>query len=384
MNKNKKKILTVLCGVALSLGSVGAYVKNAEACCVSDFGAWSVVPQLALLQTNLNMLFAGTSTIYQSIYAINENTTAMIKGKDINTASKDKNDRATISQKIRMQRDFNRLPDAAGCSEATAGGGRAGGAAAAKKNAKTLQDTVLTKQMTTDNENEKATEMLRQKLALGTCTAEDVTRKKDGCTAAGAMPGADRDAKTLTIAATRVGEATNHSFDDKQQKAAENYIYNIAGMPMNKLPVADENNLNTYGGYVANQYVNNARTSVSTMILSNIASLRYANPSLTNYWSTISSKFSELFPNDKVVTAPSEYERIRYEVFSRYADSADADSWLQQTATMTSEEGLREIMRMRATGLYLDLLKLERLEDGNVGLATILAHELNPVSKSIK
>ncbi|MBJ3726601.1 hypothetical protein JGC78_24280, partial [Salmonella enterica subsp. enterica serovar Corvallis] len=78
---------------------------------------------------------------------------------------------------------------------------------------------------------------------------------------------------------------------------------------------------------------------------------------------------------------PSEWEMLRYEIYSRYADTTGADAWQVKISSSDERETAHGQARMQAIDLRLQMLQIERTEDTNILLAALLGQQLQPVDK---
>lgn len=242
------------------------------------------------------------------------------------------------------------------------------------------------------------------------CSEEDVQNKRPGCSKVGDYPGADIQATSLTTGATQSsGTPTNVSFNADQVKAALAYINTVTPMvPSDAAP----SSLNSPDGKMYQTELNRYRARVSGVTdgyldqlalraqpdaiqkaLQGQQNITYStvNPSvLTNEgfgsdgqqnWASVESKYKQIFGSDTPFPSkPSEWEVLRYDVFSRYADASDANSWQAQVASFTEQQGVQELDRMTALSLRLQLMSIEQQQETNRLLQLIASNQLDPMT----
>ncbi|MDH1480581.1 hypothetical protein N5E88_13955, partial [Enterobacter cloacae] len=114
---------------------------------------------------------------------------------------------------------------------------------------------------------------------------------------------------------------------------------------------------------------------------SSLGSTQGANLAWTD--TTVKSKYATLFPGATFPDNPSEWEMLRYEIYSRYADTTGADAWQVKISSADEKETAHEQARMQALDLRLQMLQIERTEDTNILLAALLGQQLQPVDKQM-
>lgn len=97
----------------------------------------------------------------------------------------------------------------------------------------------------------------------------------------------------------------------------------------------------------------------------------------------VKSKYATLFSGTTFPDNPSEWEMLRYEIYSRYADTTGADAWQVKISSADEKETAHEQARMQALDLRLQMLQIERTEDTNILLAALLGQQLQPVDKQM-
>lgn len=238
---------------------------------------------------------------------------------------------------------------------------------------------------------QKLADLVRDRNTNGFCSKEDMQNGFPGCSIEGNLPNADIRSSSLTAGATtNPSEPTNGSLDAEQQAAARAFMANVSAAPP-RLPT--EAALATNDGQrfltVLNQFA--SRQAVADDALGNILSSHEAMPLTVNGqqeqspimkdWQMRKNDWSQIFGSKmKFPDAPSERDLLRYEVF-RYYTSGDYQRSLQVPA---NDHGLtslaREQLAQTAVTNRLLFQLLERQEDTNKILATLLHQQMNPLS----
>lgn len=234
------------------------------------------------LQSILSYLMGSTTGgngLVETIASVNDKLAHANATADQNWAMNDTTDRRRRAETIVAQRRIARADDVGGCEEATAAAGRGAGSAATLASKLSIDADIMAKM--TENQNgftEKAEVLNRANY----CSALDVTNKRPGCSAVGQLPGADIELGTLTTPPTKdAATPTNVTLaTGAQQDAAKAVIRNVVSPipPQDPPPSAAATPLATE--YFAEANVFRARLSAAADALSNIASIRFANPAL--------------------------------------------------------------------------------------------------------
>lgn len=356
----------------------------------------SVTAELQSILAYLMGVSNGGNGLVETISSINDKLAHANANGDQQQAFDDTNSRRRMADQMMIQSQLARVPSADGCAETAYAGGRgaaAGGTATSKAG---LDQTSITAMTGTHDQLKSMAQIVLSRPSSGFCLSTDVATGRGGCSSQGTMPGADVQTTSLTQGAVVPGQPTNQSLTTAQQKAAQAVINNIATpFPPEQLPSATAEKSVWGGKYLAMMYVMASRASAAVDALTSIASINYANPALATSssvnaasgqfgqtWQSAEVKtlYAKLFPNQVYPTNPSEWEMLRYDIFSRYADADGADSWQAKSASFKPEEALREIARMEAIQLRLSELQIERQQDSNKILAALLAQQLQPVT----
>lgn len=352
-------------------------------------GLSGIIGELQSILSYLMGSTTGGNGLVETIASMNDKLAHANATADQNWAMNDTTDRRRRAETIVAQRRIGRADDVGGCEETTAAGGRGAGSAATLASKLSIDADIEAKM--TENQSgftEKAEVLNRAKY----CSAQDVTNKRPGCSAVGQLPGADIELGTLTTPPTKdASTPTNVTLaPGAQQDAAKAVIRNVVSPipPQDPPPSAAATPL--AAEYFAEATVFRARLSAAADALSNIASIRFANPALAQQtvngetvgqtWNdpATKAKYAQLFPGQPFPAVPSEWELLRYDVYSRWADATGPDSWQSRVATMTQEETGRETIRLLAEMSRIQMLQVERQDDTNKILAALLSSDLDP------
>ncbi|MBW5285890.1 hypothetical protein [Burkholderia gladioli] len=355
----------------------------------TNSGLSGIIGELQSILSYLMGSTTGGNGLVETIASMNDKLAHANATADQNWAMNDTTDRRRRAETIVAQRRIARADDVGGCEETTAAGGRGAGSAATLASKLSIDADIMAKM--TENQNgftEKAEVLNRANY----CSAQDVTNKRPGCSAVGPLPGADIELGTLTTPPTKdASTPTNVTLTPgPQQNAAKAVIRNVVSPipPQDPPPSAAATPL--AAEYFAEANVFRARLSAAADALSNIASIRFANPALVQQtvngetvgqtWNDAATKtkYAQLFPGQPFPAVPSEWELLRYDVYSRWADAIGPDSWQSRVATMTQEETGRETIRLLAEMSRIQMLQVERQDDTNKILAALLSSDLDP------
>lgn len=355
----------------------------------TNSGLSGIIGELQSILSYLMGSTTGGNGLVETIASMNDKLAHANATADQNWAMNDTTDRRRRAETIVAQRRIARADDVGGCEETTAAAGRGAGSAATQASKLSIDADIIAKM--TENQNgftEKAEVLNRANY----CSAQDVTNKRPGCSAVGQLPGADIELGTLTTPPTRdAATPTNVTLaTGAQQDAAKAVIRNVVSPipPQDPPPSAAGSPL--AAEYFADANVFRARLSAAADALSNIGSIRFANPALAQQtvngetvgqtWNdpATKAKYAQLFPGQPFPAVPSEWELLRYDVYSRWADATGPDSWQSRVATMTQEETGRETIRLLAEMSRIQMLQVERQDDTNKILAALLSSDLDP------
>lgn len=295
------------------------------------------------------------------------------------------------------------------CEDTTFAAGR-GGAASGTSAVAAAQQEVISDMLNDNRTGINRSGRLYAQHTQTYCSKQDVDNKRPGCGSLGDLPGADVTMSSVFSGATKPGKVSNSSYDAKQQDAALAYVQTVAPFVPSDAP---ENTANTPGGREYTTALNRFRGRSDASVEPLVASLALRSrpdqlsaamskltstskdsvantANMTGYgygvdgqsdWASVKPKYQQLF-GSKVdfPAAPSEWEVLKYDVFSRYADAADADSWQAKVASFTEQQGIQELDRMAALQLRLMFLQTEQQQKTNALLGLILANQLDPLS----
>lgn len=295
---------------------------------------------------------------------------------------------------VKTQNDaiIKRKPDYAACSSASsasAGGGASvnttsNGYSSTKKAAQTLEEPL--------KQSFKYEKALSDKQELGVCSTEDVRLKVAGCAAPGKYAGLDNNAlailyKPMTDSEEKQGNVPIGGLNKEEQAVRNNAIKVLVGVDaMDQLETPTQANTPEGAKYMYNLQQQNIRKSLAEgVMLKNVAieaqmDENNANEMLKDFeWAQSSGDESpqEVWKNNfgdkaKFPELPSEWDILTYYVYSKYAATNDK-SFQIRVANMDENELLKNMARMDAVNLRLQLLQAEYQKDTNKLLSTILA-----------
>lgn len=310
-------------------------------------------------------------------------------------------------QEQRMKNVLKRIPDANACVEATAAGGR--GSAGSNTNAAKAALAENSVKMFTGASTgiNEAKNNVMGRVSIDVCSGEDVKYNRGGCSAIGQYPDRDKSASSLTTPPLSVSDAqgnkvSNQSYNVKQMKVADAAKHNLIG----NLPLQQLNDRNLEDTKEGREYLSAfssfvARSTAGTNAVDSILSIKKSGDVSVNSrgvnigsglgstvgavqaWTdaSVKTKYETLFPGAEFPPKPSEWEMLRYEIYSRYADTTGADAWQVKISSTDEKETAHEQARMQAIDLRLQMLQIERTEDTNILLAALLGQQLQPVDK---
>ncbi|AKK82111.1 hypothetical protein ABY61_12800 [Klebsiella aerogenes] len=312
-------------------------------------------------------------------------------------------------QEQRMKNILNRIPDANACEEVTSAGGR-GAAGANTSSAKEALSENSVKMFTQANTGiNEAKKNIMGRVSISVCSEDDVKYNRGGCNTIGQYPDKDKSASSLITPPLSKSDAlsnkvSNQSYSVEQIEVAEaakrNLIGNLPVEPLKNKGLEDTTEgreyLSAFSSFVSRSTAGtNAIDSVLAMkkasnvsvnsrgakIGSTLGSTQGANLAWSD--ASVKNKYATLFPGTTFPDNPSEWEMLRYEIYSRYADTTGADAWQVKISSADEKETAHEQARMQALDLRLQMLQIERTEDTNILLAALLGQQLQPVDKQM-
>ncbi|ECH6091495.1 hypothetical protein FP038_23065, partial [Salmonella enterica] len=312
-------------------------------------------------------------------------------------------------QEQRMKNILNRIPDANACEEVTSAGGR-GAAGANTSSAKEALSENSVKMFTQANTGiNEAKKNIMGRVSISVCSEDDVKYNRGGCNTIGQYPDKDKSASSLITPPLSKSDAlsnkvSNQSYSVEQIEVAEaakrNLIGNLPVEPLKNKGLEDTTEgreyLSAFSSFVSRSTAGtNAIDSVLAMkkasnvsvnsrgakIGSTLGSTQGANLAWLD--ASVKNKYATLFPGTTFPDNPSEWEMLRYEIYSRYADTTGADAWQVKISSADEKETAHEQARMQALDLRLQMLQIERTEDTNILLAALLGQQLQPVDKQM-
>ena len=230
----------------------------------------------------------------------------------------------------------------------------------------------------------------------GYCSSQDIKNSAPGCAngSVGAMPNADLRSSSLTQGATTATtDPTNGSLTAAQADAARAYIRNVLPeAPTMPSPKYLETNrgklfLASLNRYVARQAA--GRDGLNSILASHEAIGVTANGSsetsgMLTDWRNKETMWGRVFgPQLKFPQNPSERDLLRLEVFQVFADpkyKTDISTRINNDARGTAEAA-KEQIRLMGIQNRIMFQMLERQEQANTMLASILANQQDPLTK---
>ena len=209
---------------------------------------------------------------------------------------------------------------------------------------------------------------------------------RGGCNTIGQYPDKDKSASSLITPPLSKSDAlsnkvSNQSYSVEQMEVAEaakrNLIGNLPVEPLKNNGLEDTTEgreyLSAFSSFVSRSTAGtNAIDSILAMkkasnvsvnsrgakIGSTLGSTQGANLAWSD--ASVKSKYATLFPGTTFPDNPSEWEMLRYEIYSRYADTTGADAWQVKISSADEKETAHEQARMQALDLRLQMLQIER------------------------
>ncbi len=389
----KRKALIAACALTFST----MYIGNATA--AYPVTNYTLDPYLMGFTTGnglIETLVSMNDKLAQATITSNENA----KNQVMNSANAD-------IQKQRMENGLKRIPSANACAEVTSAGGRGAAGSGTKASKEELSQNSLTALTEAKDALVEAKKNILTRPSINVCSKGDVLVGRGGCSSEGQYPDKDKSAAVLLSPPVSredaaAGIVANESYDAQQLQVAEAAKRNLTvNVPVEQLN--DKNLENTTEGrdfLSAFAAFADRSTAGSNAIDSILAIKKSSNVAINSRGANIGSnltsskgaetawkdqvvrdKYKVLFPNAKFPENPSEWEMLRYEIYSRYADTTGSDAWQVKISTATTEESLREIARMMAIQLRMSMIQIQRQEEGNVIGAADLNQGLDPVTK---
>lgn len=389
----KRKALIAACALTFST----MYIGNAAA--AYPVTNYTLDPYLMGFTTGnglIETLVSMNDKLAQATITSNENA----KNQVMNSANAD-------IQKQRMENGLKRIPSANACAEVTSAGGRGAAGSGTKASKEELSQNSLTALTEAKDALVEAKKNILTRPSIDVCSKGDISVGRGGCSSEGQYPDKDKSAAVLLSPPVSrddaaAGIVANESYDAQQLQVAEAAKRNLTvNVPVEQLN--DKNLENTTEGrdfLSAFAAFADRSTAGSNAIDSILAIKKSSNVAINSRGANIGSnltsskgaetawkdrvvrdKYKVLFPNAKFPENPSEWEMLRYEIYSRYADTTGNDAWQVKISTATTEESLREIARMMAIQLRMSMIQIQRQEEGNVIGAADLNQGLDPVTK---
>ena len=169
-----------------------------------------------------------------------------------------------------------------------------------------------------------------------------------------------------------------------QPSAASLFMVNMQGPDVPQM--YDQQAIDTPAGKAYATYWDafSARMSTVVSTLASIASVRTAPLDANgeplpvdegDAWHANRQRWEGLFPGGSFPDNPSEWERIKYDIYRRVSDTS-IDGW---AFSLPAPE--RELDELKALQMEIDFIKIQRQEENNKLRAAYLAQVLNPVDR---
>lgn len=359
--------------------------------------------EYALAQTQYNTLLelsqylhgmsTGGNGLVEGVTSMNEKLGQLVSMGGQDWSMTNALERKRMAEQMQVQDKKDRIPDSESCSEVTFANGRGAAAAATAVIGKALDinQSERIRGAKPESNQEILTRLQRQ--SKGYCQKADIVNGTDSCSGIGEMPGADVMVNSIFNGATGEQEQSNRSFDKKQVQAAKDFVSTIVGIVPPKLTKEQEK---TQPGqtYQSMKNIFDGRLSVAVNPMNDIIGRNTISTGLKQgaalgtwvgdakqAWPQNETLWKKMFPGEKFPDeAPSEWDLLRFDVFSRYADASDKDSWQAKVSSFSEKDSLHEMARMMALQLRLQMLGLQYQEKTNTLLSTLLIQQLTPVN----
>jgi hypothetical protein len=394
--KSKKKVLATSVAILISVLSF-----NSSAYAVWPVTNYTLDPYLMGFTTGnglIETLVSMNDKLSQANATNNENQKNQVLA-NANQAIQEQN----------MKNIMNRIPDANACSEVTSSGGRGSASSNTSATKAALSDESV--KMFTDAQPDliETKANIYERPDLNVCSADDVKYSRGGCSSEGQYPDQDKSAGTLTNPPLTKQDAAANKVNNQSYNAAQLTIANtVKKNLMGNIPIDQLNDKNLENSKEGREFLSAftsyvTRSTAGTNAIDSILAMKKASNISVNSrganigsslgstkgaaqsWNddSVQKKYKTLFPGAEFPPQPSEWEMLRYEIYSRYADTTGSKAWQVQISTADEKETLHEIARMQAIQLRLTMLQIERQEDANVIAAAQLGQQLQPVDKSL-
>jgi len=390
----KRKVLGVTCALCFS----ALYANTASA--AYPVTNYTLDPYL--------MGFTSGNGLIETLVSMNDKLAQATISNNENQKNEALNNANQAIQQQRMENALKRTPSANACEEVTSAGGRGSSGSNTSSAKEALSDSSVEIFTQASDPRGEAYKNTKGRVDLDVCSAEDIKFNRGGCSSVGQYPDKDKSSGSLTNPPLSRDEAankkvSNQSYNEKQLKIAETAKRNVIGnLPVE--PLNDKALENTQEGreFLSAFASFTTRSTAGTNAIDSILAMKKGSDVAVNSrgtnigsglnstqganlaWSdaSVKQKYETLFPGATFPTKPSEWEMLRYEIYSRYADTTGPSAWQVLISSADEKESLREIARMQAIQLRLTMLQVERQEDANIIAAAQLGAELQPVDKA--
>ena len=404
MKMSSIKMLPVLTALALA-GGLSAWSPEAKAQWLVECLSGPGVPCASSADVNATNTQLGYTHSYLTtgqtggpggmialLGGINERLGMVTNANDEAIENDDLAARQRIYDQKMMEVRGSRIPKPSSvqraCVQATVAAGRAGGARASGGAARAAGDAAQARYDDARPQVQALIDAGARRKDLGTCSATDASEKRPGCQGgAGDRPGADLRSSALLDGGKPVQQA-NLSLDERGFKIGQQVISNIAPIPADKL--TSEEQKASQGGllYMLDYNRYSARSTAATDAIADVLGfgvamnvegasmgMEAAAPFLAT-WANNRAEYEAMFGQGTFPEVPSERELIRFDVFKRYASVQNE----QEGAALSEEEINKELLASAALANRLNWAILDRLEKQNVILATLLSHQMDPLT----
>lgn len=359
--------------------------------------------EYTLAQTQYNTLLElsqylhGTTTggngLVEGITSMNEKLGQVVSKGNQDWSMNNALERKRMADQMQVEDKKARMPDSESCSEVTFANSRGAAAAATTVIGKALDINQSERIRAAKPESNQQILARLGRADKGYCQTADSANGTDNCSGVGDLAGADVMVNSIFHGAAGEKQQSNRSFDKNQVQAAKDFVNNIVGIVPAKLTKAQEN---TQPGqsYQSMKNVFDSRVSVAVTPFNDIIGRSTVSTGIKQgdalgtwvgdakqAWPNNETLWKKVFPGEPFPTeAPSEWDLLRFDVFSRYADASDENSWQAKVSAFDEKSSLHEMARMMALQLRLNVLGLEYQEKTNTLLSTLLVQQLSPVN----
>lgn len=376
--KSKFKKLSLILTTTLCLSSTPAFAL-AAGWPVSDIDLLAYLSNSAAggVITDNGGVISLLNQIESDLSHISSQNTNLAQNAD---SAQNLRDKLALSNQMLL----NSIPDDNACyaaSSGSSGGSASGGtSAAATSYQKTAKDSVLEAVST----GPQAKNFMYERAQKGLCSEDDQKYNRGGCTSVGQYPKADIDAGGISGAPQSSSDIASNNTRRDYYTSTEATLTNdflVKNLTSN-LPVKDIDDkakANSTNGVLFGSLLSSYQAK--SLLAQKADSDQIALKTVSNLtseqqkiWDENSDQWSTWFGFSD--PKPTEWNLIKAQVYSRYADN----KWLASTANMDETTSNREIMRMQALALKMQLEQMNLQMTNNQLLAAILGNSIQPVT----